>query len=321
MGKSSLGWGDSPIPVNCEMAIDGVVTKFVEGASASMRPVEAVIRELAQSDVTVLLLAERGAGKHATAQRIHDLSRRSAQPFRRLLCSTLKPEDLEKFSGQNHESSGTIFLEELGDLNADCQAYVQAVLSQRAGNHSESVKARFICGSARDLELEVKARRLREDLYYRISGVCLRLPPLRQRKEDIPILTEEFLAKYAQEFRRPIPALSKETLRLFQDYSWPGNLHELEAAARILVALGDEHLAMGGLRALLQKTPSGRNGRRISLKAAAKAASHEAEKELILRVLTRTRWNRRRAAEELQISYKALLYKLKQIGYEGYGAS
>ena len=320
MGKSYLGWGDRPIPVNCEMAID-VVTKFVEGASASMRPVEAVIRELAQSDVPVLLLAERGAGKHATAQRIHDLSRRSAQRFRRLLCSALKPEDLEKSSGQNHESAGTIFLEELGDLNADCQAYVQTVLSQRVGNHSESVKARFICGSARDLELEVKARRLREDLYYRISGVCLRLPPLRQRKEDIPILTEEFLAKYAQEFRRPIPALSKETRRLFQDYSWPGNLHELEAAARILVALGDEQLAMGGLRALLQKAPSARNGRRTSLKAAAKAASHEAEKELILRVLTRTRWNRRRAAEELQISYKALLYKLKQIGFEGYGAS
>jgi two-component system response regulator AtoC len=321
MGKSSLGWGDRPIPANCEMAIDGVVTKFVEGASASMRPVEAVIRELAQSDVPVLLLAERGAGKHATAQRIHDLSRRSAQPFRRLLCSTLKPEDLEKLSGQDHESAGTIFLEELGDLNADCQAYVQTVLSQRAGHHRESVKARFICGSARDLELEVKARRLREDLYYRISGVCLRLPPLRQRKEDIPILTEEFLAKYAQEFRCPIPALSKETRRLFQDYAWPGNLHELEAAARILVALGDEQLAMGGLRALLQKAPSARNGRRMSLKAAAKAASHEAEKELILRALTRTRWNRRRAAEELQISYKALLYKLKQIGFEGYGAS
>jgi len=131
---------------------------------------------------------------------------------------------------------------------------------------------------------------------------------------------EQFLAKYAQEFRRPIPGLSKETRRLFQDYSWPGNLHELESAARILVALGDEQLAMGGLRALLQKTPSSRNGKTMSLKAASKAASHEAEKELILKVLARTRWNRRRAAAELQISYKALLYKLKQIGYEGYGA-
>jgi two-component system response regulator AtoC len=321
MGKPSPGWGDPPITFNSEMAIDAVITQFVEGASASMRPVEAVIRELAQSDVPVLLLAEKGAGKHATARRIHDLSRRSAKPFRRFLCSTLKAEDLHKLSGENGESAGTIFLEELGDLNSDGQSYLHSVLSHRSGNGSGRVNARFICGSALDLELEVKARRLREDLYYRISGVCLRLPPLRQRKEDIPVLMEQFLTKYATEFRRPIPTLSKETRRLFQDYAWPGNLHELEAAARILVALGDEQLAMGGLRALLQKAPAPRNGKTMSLKAAAKAASHEAEKELILKVLTRTRWNRRRAAEELQISYKALLYKLKQIGFEGYGAS
>jgi two-component system, NtrC family, response regulator AtoC len=318
MGKPSLDWGTSPTV--SEMPIDGLMTEFAAGTSASMRPVEAVIRELAQSEVPVLLLAERGAGKHATARRIHDLSRRSAQPFRRLLCSALKPQDLQKLSGENGDSAGTIFLEELADLNSDCQSYLHSVLSPRPANGHESVNARFICGSALDLELEVKARRLREDLYYRVSGLCLRLPPLRQRKEDIPVLMEQFLAKYAQEFRRPIPALSKETRRLFQDYSWPGNLHELEAAARILVALGDEHLAMGGLRALLQKTPSPRNGKTMSLKAASKAASHEAEKELILKVLARTRWNRRRAAVELQISYKALLYKLKQIGFEGYGA-
>ena len=318
MGKPSLDWGNPPAV--SEMPIDGLMTEFVAGTSESMRPVEAVIRELAQSEVPVLLLAERGAGKHATARRIHDLSRRSAQPFRRVLCSSLKPHDLQKLSGENGDSAGTIFLEELADLNSECQSYLHGVLLPRPANGRESVNARFICGSALDLELEVKAHRLREDLYYRVSGLCLRLPPLRQRKEDIPILMEQFLAKYAQEFRRPVPVLSKETRRLFQDYSWPGNLHELESAARILVALGDEQLAMGGLRALLQKTPASRNGKTMSLKAAAKAASHEAEKELILKVLARTRWNRRRAAAELQISYKALLYKLKQIGYEGYGA-
>src|SRR5215469_5259709 len=314
---------DNPLTTfQSEIAIDAVVTEFVEGASASLRPVEAVIRELAQTDIPVLLLAEPGAGKHTTARRIHELSRRSTQPFRRFLCSTLKPEDLEKLSTEDGESAGTIFLEELGELNADCQSCLQSVLTRRTinGNGNGRVHARFISGSALDLEVEVKARRLREDLYYRISGVCLRLPPLRQRKEDIPVLIEQFLTKYAHEFRRPIPTLGKETRRLFQDYSWPGNLHELEAAARILVALGDEDLAMGGLRALLQKAPSPRNGKTMSLKAASKAASHEAEKELILRVLTRTRWNRRRAAAELQISYKALLYKLKQIGFEGYGA-
>jgi len=296
------------------------MSKFVEGASASMRPVEAVIRELAQSDVPVLLLAERGAGKHTTAQRIHDLSRRSAQPFRTFHCSNTKPEDLQNAAVREHLGAGTIFLQEMGELNSACQDCLQIALS-RNGNGSQNGTPRFICGSALDLELEVKARRLREDLYYRISGVCLRLPPLRQRKEDIPILIQHFLTRYAQEFHRPVPALSADLQRFFQDYSWPGNLRELEAAARVLVALGDERLAMGGLRALLQKTPGSGNGRTISLKAASKAASHEAEKELILRVLARTRWNRRRAAEELQISYKALLYKLKQIGYEGYGAS
>jgi two-component system, NtrC family, response regulator AtoC len=299
-----------------------VAGSFVEGVSASMRPVEAVIRELAQSDVPVLLLAESGAGKHATARRIHEMSRRSTQPFRWLRCSTLKPEDLDAALGDGADplSAGTIFLEELADMSAACQARLQEALPQaRSRGVAGRCFPRFICGSARDLEVEVKSGRLREDIYYRISGVCLRLPPLRQRKEDIGLLIGHFLQRYAQEFHRAVPELSAETRRLFQDYSWPGNLRELEDAARVLVALGDEHLAMGGLRALLHKPAAG-NGGGISLKAASRAASHEAEKELILNVLSRTRWNRRRAAEELRISYKALLYKLKQIGYEGYGA-
>ena len=296
---------------------------FVEGKSASMRPVEAVISELSQSDVPVLLLAEPGAGKHATARRIHEMSRRRDQPFRRLQCSTLKPQDLT-IPHNNGEGSlgGTIFLEELADLSPASQAYLREALIKATDRYGVGQgPARFICGSARDLELEVKAGRLREELYYRISGVCLRLPPLRQRKEDVPLLLAHFLRKYADEFHRPVPKVSAEMERLFLDYSWPGNLRELESAARVLVALGDERLAMGGLRALLRAPADSGNGSRTSLKAAAKAASHEAEKELILKVLTRTRWNRRRAALELQISYKALLYKLKQIGYEGYGAS
>jgi two-component system, NtrC family, response regulator AtoC len=304
---------------NASLALTGA---FVESLSASMRPVEAVMSELSQSDVPVLLLAEPGAGKHATARRIHEMSRRNAQPFRHLHCSTLKPEDLTlpQHNGQNH--GGTIFLEELADLSLASQAYLrEALLRVNGRNGLMEAAARFICGSARDLEVEVKAGRLREDLYYRISGVCLRLPPLRQRKEDIPLLMAHFLRKYAQEFRRPIPEPSTEMSRLFQDYSWPGNLRELESAARVLVALGDERLAMGGLRALLRQPSEAGNGSRMSLKATAKAASHQAEKELILKVLTRTRWNRRRAAAELQISYKALLYKLKQIGYEGHGTS
>jgi two-component system response regulator AtoC len=300
---------------------------FVEGVSASMRPVEAVIRELAQRDVPVLVLAEPGAGKHATAQRIHQMSQRSAQPFRWFQCLGLMPEDLEALREQETKegetpSAGTIYLEELADLSAECQAGLLEALPQSPGNGAAGCeRARLICGSARDLEVEVKRGRLREDIYYRISGVCLRLPPLRQRKEDIPFLMGHFLRKYARDFRHPVPDLSAETLRLFLDYAWPGNLRELEDAARVLAALGDEQVALGGLRSLLRKPDAGSNSAGISLKAASKAASREAEKELILNALTRTRWNRRRAAEELQISYKALLYKLKQIGFEGYGAS
>ena len=297
---------------------------FVEGVSASMRPVEAVIRELAQRDVPVLVLAEPGAGKHATAQRIHQMSQRSEQAFRWFQCLGLNPEDLELLRGPRaaEAGAGTIYLAELADLNAECQdRLLEALPQSHASGGAGNERARLIFGSARDLEMEVKRGRLREDLYYRISGVCLRLPPLRQRKEDIPFLIGYFLRKYARDFRRSVPDLSAQTLRLFLDYSWPGNLRELEDAARVLVALGDEDVALGGLRAVLRKPEAGSNGAGISLKEASRAASREAEKELILNTLTRTRWNRRRAAEELQISYKALLYKLKQIGFEGYGAS
>ncbi len=219
-------------------------------------------------------------------------------------------------------SQGTVFLDELADLSTHCQARLLDI-SPTVEDHEglAGSRARLICGSARDLELEVKGGRFREDLYYRISGVCLRLPPLRQRREDISLLVGHFLRKYARDFHRPVPLLSAETLQLFQDYSWPGNLRELEDAAKALVALGNESVAMGGLRALLRRPDLAGNGGRISLRQAARAASREAEKELILKVLTRTRWNRRRAAQELQISYKALLYKLKQIGFERYGAS
>ena len=299
---------------------------FVEGVSASMRPVEAIIRELAQSDVPVLVLAETGAGKQATAQRIHQMSQRSGQPFRSLQCLDLRPEDLEVLQEQENNgpgaSAGTIYLKDLADLSADCQARLLEALPQSTGRGiAGSERPRLICGSARDLEGELRRGRLREDLYYRVSGVCLRLPPLRQRKEDIPFLMGYFLRKYARDFRHTVPDLSAETLRLFLDYAWPGNLRELEDAARVLAALGDERMALGGLRALLRKPETGSDGAGVSLKAASRAASREAEKELILNTLTRTRWNRRRAAEQLQISYKALLYKLKQIGFEGYGAS
>ena len=295
---------------------------FVEGVSPAMRSVEAVMREVAQSEVPVLLLADHGAGKKATARRVHELSRHARQSFRVVSCGSLEAGKLADSDGQAGMPGGTVYLDEVAELNAEGQAWLLQALARGSGNGGRSQgMARIICGSARDLEAEVSRGNLREDLYYRISGVCLRLPPLRQRREDIPVLMEHFLRKYGHDFQRTVPALSEETHRLFQEYSWPGNVRELENAAKAIVALGDETVAMGGLRAMLLRPDLGTNGGRVSLKQAARAASREAEKEIILRVLTRTRWNRRRAAEELQISYKALLYKLKQMGCSEYGTS
>ena len=296
---------------------------FVESLGQSMRALEVVIRELARNEVPVLLLAEGGAGKEATAERIHQMSQRREQPFQVVPCAEVVPEMLAVDDNEGLlQTAGTVYLEELADLSPACQeGLLQSLTTPKQNGHLNRTVARLICGSARELEAEVKANRFREDLYYRVSSVCLRLPPLRQRKEDIPHLVNFFLSKYARDFRRPVTQLSAQTQGLFQEYAWPGNIRELEDAAKAIVALGDESLAMGGLRSLLMRSENGSNGERISLKQASRAASREAEKELILKVLNRTRWNRRRAAQELQISYKALLYKLKQIGYQDYGAS
>ncbi len=294
-------------------ALNGEGKVWIESVSPGMRTVEAVLRELSQNDVPMLVVAEHGAGKTAAAARVHSLSRRAPEAFQVFQGR----ETSEKALAACEKQGGTIYLHEVGDLPPAAQKEVLRQIS--VGDGERNHVPRYICGSSCELEPEVRSGKVHEDLYYRISGVCLRLPPLRQRKEDIPGLRKWFLSVFAEDFSQPVPALSAETQSFFLEYHWPGNIRELKDATRAIVALGDEALAMGGLRSLLRKSEPA-NGEKISLKDAARAASREAERELILHVLARTRWNRRRAAEELKISYKALLYKLKQIGYEEYGA-
>lgn len=300
-------------------ALPGKDFGVVPAVSPGMRSIEQAIRQLAESEVPVLILAEAGAGKGVVAHSIHILSSRRNQPLVRIDCATLKPEVLEGGLDSLFRW-GTAVLDEVTALTPECQVSLLRALSRVEGN-GHGARARLIMVSSRDLDEEVRGGRFLEELYYRISAVCLRLPPLRQRKEDIPLLMEHFLLKYAAEFGRPVPKLSAEARQLFQEYGWPGNVTELQEAAKAIVVLGEAGLALGRLRPSSLRRDRELASPHVSLKQAAKAASREAEKELILKVLNRTRWNRRRAAEELQISYKALLYKLKQIGVEEYGTS
>jgi DNA-binding NtrC family response regulator len=176
---------------------------------------------------------------------------------------------------------------------------------------------RVIASGTADLEMDVRAGKFREDLYYRLSGICFTIPPLRHRREDLCQLADEFLEKFASQFSRPKPPLSSPLTRFILTHPWSGNLDELEDAMRTVVAVGNVQVAIAALRSS-QPNGNGREKRNgtepVSLKQAARAASQRAERELILKVLSKTNWNRKRAAEELRISYKALLYKLREIG-------
>ena len=293
---------------------------FVPSSSPAMHALERTMADIAATDMPVLVLGESGTGKGAIAYRIHQLSRRRHQPFVKLNCAALTGDFLNgSFANGNGQKvhEATLFFDEIGELDAASQAKLVHALPDGDLDEPDSLGARIISASRRNLEKEMRGGRFREDLYFRLSGVCLRLPLLRQRKEDIPLLAEHFLTKYAALFGRRKPELQAHTLQILLEHSWPGNIRELEHAMQKVVALGDERVALADLRGsrAQEAAPHG-EPEGLSLKQAARAASRQAERELILKVLSRTRWNRKRAAQELQISYKALLYKLKQIGVD-----
>ncbi len=179
----------------------------------------------------------------------------------------------------------------------------------------DSRTTRIVSSTARDLEASVKAGQFRKELYFRVAGVCLRLPPLRERREDIEPLLEFLLRESCRTLNKPAPVLDRQTLEILVGYDWPGNIRELENLARKMVALGDTRfVAVEFQKPVSTARPVSFSTARPSLKIAARAASREKERELILDALERTKWNRKRAAQDLRISYKALLYKLKQIG-------
>ena len=214
-----------------------------------------------------------------------------------------------------------LFLDGIEELDASCQKVLLGFLPDCGQKEGQGVTAiRLISAASRDLEKEVEAGRFRRELYFRINGTCLRLPALRDRKEDIAAFLDHFLRKHEQEAKKIIPPIGQDSLAALLAYDWPGNIRELEHLVRKMVALGNTEIAINDLRLRTKNQPrSAALQEGSSLKVAARTASRQRERELILEALERTKWNRKRAAQELQISYKALLYKLKQIAAPGTG--
>lgn len=299
---------------------------FARPESAAMKEIEKIVAEIAPTDIPVLIVGESGAGKEAVAQQIHQASSRADAPFVKLVCATLSPQIAEKIVYFEQKSdlvealrgAGTIFLDEVADLELAVQPRLLHALSDGGPvATSHRLRARIISATVRNLEEEIRQGRFRDELYYRLNGVCLRLPPLRRRREDIPLLVDFFLAKYSTLLGRPKPVITPKTASKLIRYPWPGNIRQLEYAVKKVVALGDGDQALrdldgNGSGAWLDESEM----EKPSLKQAARAASRQAERELILKALERTHWNRKKAARDLRISYKALLYKLKQIGFD-----
>ena len=305
---------------------------MIPGVSASFSLLRRVIAEIATTDIPVLILGESGSGKEVIATEIHRLSTRSMKPFVKFSCSTasfdwLLGAALESGGNGGHaRHEGTTLFDEVSQLDLEKQGLLLNLLpdGERAVS-SGCLTSRIISTSTRDLTEEMRCGSFREELYFRLNGICLRIPSLRQRKEDIPPLLAAFLTKYANLLGRQQPAIKNATLDLLIQHSWPGNVRELENIARKIVALGDDSLAVSDLALGTDARVPGKtvsNGSHTSprpLKQAAREASRKAERQLILESLERTHWNRKRSARELQISYKALLYKLKQLSLDDGG--
>ena len=296
---------------------------FVSGLSPAIQSLNATIGEIAGTDIPVLLVGESGTGKEVYTRLIHRLSRHSRKPLTKLSCRALEHGKflalLKSCMGteveETRDGGRTVFLDGIDELDLACQKALLSVLPD--GEHEENSlhQARLITSASRNLEKEIEGGRFRKELFFRINGVYLRLPALRERKEDIPTLLEYFLAKHAAETNREVPRLNEEELELLGAHDWPGNIRELENFARKVALFGHIGEAIKELHRM-PKIPFMVPGEasRFSLKIVGRTASLQAERELIRETLGRTHWNRKQAAKQLNISYKSLLYKIKQTG-------
>src|ERR1700680_3417883 len=318
-------------------------------SSPQMVRIRQQILQIAPVDVPVFICGESGVGKEVVARMTHMLPPRRNQPFVKVNCAALPGELLESelfgyeqgaFTGAVRSkpgkfelaNKGTIFLDEIAEMSTHLQAKLLHVLqdhqySRLGGRHLVDVDVRVLAAPNIEVQEAMKSGRLREDLYYRLNVLSINVPPLRERTTEIPLLIRHFLNKYSEKFQKPVPSPSEHLMEAAMRYPWPGNLRELENFVKRYVILEDDE---GSFRELVEMAAARQRTspreepapvREQGLKALVRGLKDEAEMEAIADALEKTHWCRKDAAKMLGISYKALLYKIRQFNLDAGRAS
>lgn len=310
--------------------------EVIFGRSPAMSAVRELLDRVAEKTVPVLLQGESGTGKDIFAKLLHLSSNRANGAWVKVSCPAIPHALIESelfgyekgaFTGAYATKrgrvelahQGTLFLDEVGGLDLSIQAKLLQLLqdgsfSRVGAQDTKSVNTRIVCAANASLKQQVEDGKFRLDFFYRINAVTIDLPPLRQRKEDIPMLADYFLGVHSKVFQIDPKPLSREMERVMQRYTWPGNIRQLENLIRSYLLIGDEE----ALAAEMIPSNPGRLvpeidlHNPISLKEITKAATRNLEREIILKVLHANGWSRRKTAKWLNISYRSLLYKLQE---------
>ena len=318
--------------------------EVIFGQSEAMRAIRQRVEKLAGANIPVLIQGESGTGKELIVRLIHLYSPWASGPLVKVNCPAIPGTLLESelfgyekgaFTGANGSKPGrvemahrgTLFLDEISELEPGLQAKLLQLLQDgqfcRIGaQEDKKVEVRVVCATNRELEHEIETGSFRADLFYRINVVNLRLPRLRDRSHDIPALVEYFLGYYNEKYNCRAPLPSSQAMSLLERYHWPGNIRELENLIKRYVILGTEEAIAGALLAhngehLGPELPDGP----IALKKMTRQAVRELERRIIFKVLQANNWNRKKTARSLSISYRALLYKIRDAGLGGVGSS
>jgi two-component system, NtrC family, response regulator AtoC len=316
------------------------------GHSPTMVEIQTRASRICRTNVPILLCGEGGTGKEALARWLHAHSDYGTGEFVKVNCAAIPGTLLESelfgyekgaFTGANNVKPGrvelahrgTLFLDEIADLDLNLQSkllhFLQDGTFSRIGDDSERrVDARLICATNKDLDLETNAGRFRQDLFYRVHVFRLRMPALRERRDDIPLLAEYFRKQFEKQFEMKTEAFPPEMLEYLKNLAWAGNIRELSNGVARYVLLGPEaaiHQEVPTRRAKRVVTGAGNGEMQITLKRLSKDAIREMEKNVILETLRANQWNRRKTAQALKISYRALIYKIQDAGLASRRAS